>query len=80
MAIRNRRGDITQLDRSKLLPGEYAISTDGTITICYAPGETKDLASQEDIEKLEGMIEDVEYGGKLKELAELLDGINGEVV
>lgn len=80
MAIRNRRGNIAQLDRSRLLPGEYAISTDGTITICYAPGQTKDLADVTDISRLEEQIKDMEYGGKAKEIAALLDGINGEVI
>ena len=80
MAIQNRRGSISDLDRSKLLVGEFAVSTDGTITICYAPGLTKDLASAEDIEELKSRIDDVEYGGMLEEFASLLDDINGEVV
>lgn len=80
MAIQNRRGNIADLDRSRLLPGEYAVSTDGTVTICYAAGQTKDLASMNDIEELKSMIEDVEYGGMLEEFAALLDDINGEVI
>ena len=49
MAIQHRRGEIKDLLRNNLLPGEYAISTDGTITICYGGGKTKDLASLKDL-------------------------------
>lgn len=48
MAIQNRRGDPLDLDESRLLPGEYAICSDGTIVICYAAGKTKRLASGQD--------------------------------
>lgn len=52
MAIRNRRGAKIDLVIGQLLPGEYAICTDGTIYICYGGGKTKELAGIEDINAL----------------------------
>ncbi len=52
MAIRNRRGAVKDLVESKLLPGEFAICTDGSIVICYAAGKTAKLSSVDDIAKL----------------------------
>lgn len=47
MAIQMRRGALDKLDRSKLLPGEFAICEDGTVVICYATGKTKVVTSLE---------------------------------
>lgn len=47
MAIQMRRGALDKLDRSKLLPGEFAICEDGTVVICYAAGKTKVVTSLE---------------------------------
>lgn len=74
MAIRNRRGDIKDLVRSSLLPGEYAIATDGTITICYGGGKTKDLASLEDLQKIS--LEETAYR---EEIQRIIDNINIEI-
>lgn len=49
MAIQMRRGVIDYLDRAKLLPGEFAICTNGVVVACYAAGKTKDLISLDDI-------------------------------
>lgn len=62
--IKHRRGNIEDLLRSELLPGEYAISTDGTITICYAGGKTKDLASVEEVKRVSA-----EFGENLGKFA-----------
>ena len=51
MAIQMRRGSITNLDRTKLLPGEWAICTDGTIVICYASGKTVDVVTKNNIDR-----------------------------
>ncbi|WP_394919028.1 hypothetical protein, partial [uncultured Robinsoniella sp.] len=74
MAIRNRRGDIKDLVRSSLLPGEYAIATDGTIIICYGGGKTKDLASLEDLQKIS--LEETAYRD---EIQRIIDNINIEI-
>ncbi|WP_394918176.1 hypothetical protein, partial [uncultured Robinsoniella sp.] len=74
MAIRNRRGDINDLVRSSLLPGEYAIATNGTVTICYGGGKTKDLASLEDLQKIS--LEETTYR---EEIRKIIDDINAEI-
>lgn len=56
MAIQNRRGIFSDLDPTKLLPGEYAVvisgdpdNTDGNgVYICFAPGQVKKIALTED--------------------------------
>jgi hypothetical protein len=56
MAIQNRRGLYTELDKSKLLPGEFAFvtgqgeETEGELYFCYAAGKVKRCATKEDIE------------------------------
>ena len=51
MAIQMRRGAVGNLDRTKLLPGEWAICTDGTIVICYASGKTVDVVTKNNIDR-----------------------------
>ena len=51
MAIQMRRGDVADLNRDKLRPGEWAICTDGTIVICYASGKTVDVVTKNNIDK-----------------------------
>lgn len=63
MAIQNRRGIFSDLDPTKLLPGEYAVvisgdpdNTDGNgVYICFAPGQVKKIALTEDM-SLDGKI------------------------
>lgn len=51
MAIQNRRGNIVDLDPYKLLPGEFGISLDNKeARICFAPGDTKTMATKEDFQ------------------------------
>lgn len=60
MAIQNRRGPYGKLVKSKLLPGEYAIvlqddpfCADGkAVYICFAAGDTKRMATFEDMKEL----------------------------
>lgn len=63
MAIQNRRGIFSDLDPTKLLPGEYAVvisgdpdNTDGNgVYICFAPGQVKKIALTEDM-SLDGKV------------------------
>lgn len=57
MAILNavitvRRGKIEELEKSRLLPGEAAVASNGQIFWCYTAGKTKELASVEDLQSL----------------------------
>lgn len=74
MAIQNRRGQKSDLIKGSLLPGEYAICTDGTIVICYGGGLTKDLASLEDLQKI--FLEETAYR---EETQRIIDNINIEI-
>lgn len=57
MAIQHRRGNYGKLEKSKLLPGEYAIvlqddpfCKDGkSVYICFRAGDTKRMATYEDM-------------------------------
>lgn len=59
MAIQNRRGPYGKLDKTKLLPGEYAIvlqddpfCKDGrSVYICFHAGDTKRMATFEDMQE-----------------------------
>ncbi len=52
MAIQNRRGAKKDFDATKMLPGEIAVTTDGTreVYAVFAPGDAKELASKEDVQ------------------------------
>ena len=69
MAIRNRRGPYGKLDKTKLLPGEYAIvlqddpfCKDGkSVYICFHAGDTKRMATFEDMqENIEDITDEIE--------------------
>lgn len=50
MAIRVRRGLEADFDASKMLPGEWAVSTDTRhVRMCVAPGIVKEIASAEEV-------------------------------
>lgn len=68
MAIQTRRGSYNDFDPEKLLPGEWAAvqsddpaSTDGqSIYMCFAPGQTKRMATYEDmVQNVDNSVEDV---------------------
>lgn len=52
MAIRNRRGVEADLDRNKLLAGEFAITTSGKLIFCYDAGQTKEVATADDLRSI----------------------------
>lgn len=69
MAIQNRRGPYGKLDETKLLPGEYAIvlqddpfCKDGkAVYICFRAGDTKRMATFEDMqENIEDITDEIE--------------------
>lgn len=45
MAIQHRRGVDSDFDPSKMLPGEIAVTTDGTrkVYVCFAAGDVKEI-------------------------------------
>lgn len=53
MAIQQRRGAKADFDATKMLPGELAVTTDGSrkVYVAFAPGDAKELASTEDVEE-----------------------------
>ena len=68
MAIQTRRGSYNDFDPEKLLPGEWGTvqsddpaSTDGqSIYMCFAPGQTKRMATYEDmVQNIDIAVEDV---------------------
>lgn len=77
MAIQNRRGPYAKLDTVKLLPGEYAIvlqddpfCADGkSVYICFKAGDTKRMATYEDMVENIEIITDIieqEYTEEIK--------------
>lgn len=55
MAIQMRRGAYAEFDPSKMLPGEWAVSTDNEsqkqmVYMCFAPGVVKRMAALEDLQ------------------------------
>ena len=51
MAIQNRRGTSKDFDASKMLPGEFAVTTDGSrkAYVAFQANDVKELAFKEDI-------------------------------
>ena len=51
--IQHRRGAAKDFDASKMLPGEFAVTTDGSrkVLAAFGPGDVKELASTEDVDK-----------------------------
>ena len=73
MAIQQRRGADADFDANKMLSGELAVTTDGTrkVYAAFAPGDAKELASKEEVEKcIQNGIEEIEQK-KDEALAEL---------
>lgn len=56
MAIQHRRGADKDFDANKMLPGEIAVTTDGTrkVYAAFAAGDVKELVAAEDVEKYLG--------------------------
>ena len=54
MAIQVRRGANANFDKSKMLPGEFAVTTDGTrkVYAAFASNDVKELASKDDVQGL----------------------------
>lgn len=54
MAIQQRGGADKDFDANKMLPREIAITTDGTrkVYVAFAPGDVKELASTEEVQKI----------------------------
>lgn len=55
MAIQMRRGQSVDFDPSKMLPGEWAVSTDNEsqkqmVYMCFARGAVKRMAALEDLQ------------------------------
>lgn len=55
MAIQMRRGQSVDFDPSKMLTGEWAVSTDNEsqkqmVYMCFAPGAVKRMAALEDLQ------------------------------
>lgn len=53
MAITHRKGADKDFDPQKMLPGEIAITTDGTrkVYAAFSAGDVKELASKEDVDQ-----------------------------
>lgn len=51
--IQHRRGAAKDFDASKMLPGEFAVTTDGSrkVLAAFGPGDVKELASKEEVEQ-----------------------------
>lgn len=71
MAIQMRRGQSVDFDPSKMLPGEWAVSTDNEsqkqmVYMCFAPGVVKRMATLEDFSGGSGStnVETSPYKGK----------------
>ena len=54
MAIQHRRGADVDFKAEKMLPGEIAVTIDGTrkVYAAFAPGDVKELASKEEVQKI----------------------------
>ena len=60
MAIQNRRGTSKDFDASKMLPGEFAVTTDGSrkAYVAFQANDVKELAFKEDIKVTEENIKE----------------------
>lgn len=53
MAIQSRRGNISNFDKSKMLPGEWGIALDSQEAfVCFGAGTTKKMATYEDYQDM----------------------------
>ena len=89
MAIQNRRGPYEKLDKTKLLPGEYAIvlqddpfCKDGkSVYICFHAGDTKRMATFEDMqENIEDITDEIEkeFASGIMKRVQKKTGIKGK--
>lgn len=75
MAITNRKGLKEEFIPSKLLPGEFAVTTDtGNAWYCYAAGKVMLIATSEDVERLRQEARNAEEAVQL-----LLDNMQGNI-
>ena len=51
--IQHRRGALKDFDAAKMLPGEFAVTTDGSrkVLAAFAAGDIKELASKEEVKQ-----------------------------
>ena len=51
--IQHRRGALKDFDAAKMLPGEFAVTTDGSrkVLAAFAAGDVKELASKEEVDQ-----------------------------
>ena len=76
MAIRIRRGNQIDFDKNKLVQGELAIVLDaGELHFCYGAGNTKKLATKEDLQEMLDMSE-TSYSALIQLIADLEDNPN----
>lgn len=73
MAIQVRRGANEHFDKDKMLPGEFAVTTDGTrkAYVTFAAGDVKEIAGIEDVDRRVACI--VGSGTPTEGNSELLD-------
>lgn len=81
MAIQNRRGKEADFDPSKMLPGEFAVTTDGSrkVYAAFAPGDVKELASKEEVQ---GIVDDFKENvdKQTEEVVQAIDDKGKEVI
>ena len=71
MAIRIRRGNQVDFEKNKLVQGELAIVLDaGELHFCYGAGNTKRLATKEDLQEMLDMSE-TSYSALIQLIADL---------
>lgn len=71
MAIRIRRGNQADFEKNKLVQGELAIVLDaGELHFCYGLGNTKRLATKEDLQEMLDM-SDTSYSAFIQLIADL---------
>ena len=84
MAIQHRRGADKDFDPQKVLPGEFAVTTDGTrkVYVAFAAGDVKELSTEETDTSLtkEGKAADAKATGeKINELKDDLDDLSSNI-
>lgn len=76
MAITVRKGNESQFDINKMLPGEFAVTTDThKIYVCMAAGVSKELASVEELQNILGASEEA-----FQAFQELLNAMESGIV
>lgn len=80
MAIQVRRGQKKYFDKNKMLPGELAVTTDGSreVYAAFAAGDVKELASMEDVEnRMAGIVGNGTPTEGNSELLDIRSGADG---